>query len=51
VVGQFLAWFALVLLLTYKMRWEEVLLAAKYKGYAEYMTRVPAIIPGLKRSK
>ena len=51
VVGQFFAWFALALLLTYKMRWEEVLLAAKYKGYAEYMTRVPAIIPGLKRSK
>ena len=51
VPGQFIAWFALALLLTYKMRWEEVLLTAKYKGYAEYMTRVPAIIPGLKRSK
>jgi protein-S-isoprenylcysteine O-methyltransferase Ste14 len=33
------------------MRWEEVLLSAKYKGYAEYMAKVPAIIPGLKRRK
>jgi protein-S-isoprenylcysteine O-methyltransferase Ste14 len=48
VLAQFLAWFALAILLTYKMRWEEVLLVAKYKGYAEYMKRVPAIIPGLK---
>lgn len=48
VLGQFLAWFALVILLTYKMRWEEVLLAAKYKGYADYMAKVPGIIPGLK---
>jgi len=48
VLAQFLAWFALVILLTYKMRWEEVLLVAKYKGYAEYMAKVPAIIPGLK---
>lgn len=50
--GQVLPWLALAILLTYKMRWEEVLLAAKYKGYAQYMTKVPAIIPGLKpRSK
>jgi protein-S-isoprenylcysteine O-methyltransferase Ste14 len=48
VLAQFLAWFALAILLTYKMRWEEVLLVAKYKGYAEYMAKVPAIIPGLK---
>jgi protein-S-isoprenylcysteine O-methyltransferase Ste14 len=49
--GQIIVWVALAMLLVYKMRWEEVLLTAKYKGYAEYMTRVPAIIPGLKRSK
>jgi protein-S-isoprenylcysteine O-methyltransferase Ste14 len=30
------------------MRWEEVLLKAKYKGYADYMAKVPAIIPGVK---
>lgn len=49
--AQIVVWLALALLLVYKMRWEEVLLTAKYKGYAEYMTKVPAIIPGLKRSK
>ena len=49
--GQILIWLALAMLLTYKMRWEEVMLVAKYKGYAEYKTRVPAIIPGLKPSK
>lgn len=46
--AQIIVWIALAVLLTYKMRWEEVLLTAKYKGYAEYMTKVPAIIPGLK---
>jgi protein-S-isoprenylcysteine O-methyltransferase Ste14 len=30
------------------MRWEEVLLSKKYKGYAQYMSKVPALIPGLK---
>ena len=49
--GQIVVWLALAVLLVYKMRWEEVLLTAKYKGYAEYMAKVPAIIPGLKRSK
>lgn len=49
--AQIVVWLALALLLVYKMRWEEVLLTAKYKGYAEYMAKVPAIIPGLKRSK
>jgi protein-S-isoprenylcysteine O-methyltransferase Ste14 len=49
--GQALAWLALAILLTYKMRWEEQLLTAKYKGYADYMTKVPAIIPGLKPRK
>jgi hypothetical protein len=24
------------------------LLTAKYKGFADYMTKVPALIPGLK---
>jgi protein-S-isoprenylcysteine O-methyltransferase Ste14 len=49
--AQMIVWVALAVLLTYKMRWEEVLLSAKYKGYAEYMATVPALIPGLKRSK
>ena len=49
--AQMIVWVALAVLLTYKMRWEEVLLSAKYKGYAEYMAKVPAIIPGLKRRK
>jgi protein-S-isoprenylcysteine O-methyltransferase Ste14 len=48
---QMIVWAALAMLLTYKMRWEEVMLSAKYKGYAEYMTKVPALVPGLKRSK
>ena len=48
VLAQFVPWVTLVMLLTYKMRWEEVLLSAKYKGYAQYLTKVPAIIPGLK---
>ena len=48
VLAQFVPWATLVILLTYKMRWEEVLLSAKYKGYAEYLTKVPAIVPGLK---
>jgi protein-S-isoprenylcysteine O-methyltransferase Ste14 len=30
------------------MRWEEVMLVAKYKGYTEYKSRVPAIFPKLK---
>ena len=46
--AQIIIWAALAMLLTYKMRWEEVLLTAKYKGYADYMTKVPALIPGLK---
>jgi len=46
--AQIIVWIALAALLVYKMRWEEVLLTAKYKGYAEYVTKVPAIIPGLK---
>jgi protein-S-isoprenylcysteine O-methyltransferase Ste14 len=46
--SQIIVWVALAILLTYKMHWEETLLLAKYKGYADYMTKVPALIPGLK---
>ena len=46
--SQIIVWIALAVLLTYKMRWEEVLLSAKYKGYAEYMNKVPGLVPGLK---
>lgn len=49
--AQIIVWVALVVLLVYKMRWEEVLLSAKYKGYAEYMAKVPGIVPGLKPRK
>jgi protein-S-isoprenylcysteine O-methyltransferase Ste14 len=46
--AQIIVWIALAVLLNYKMRWEEVLLSKKYKGYAQYMATVPALIPGLK---
>jgi protein-S-isoprenylcysteine O-methyltransferase Ste14 len=46
--AQILVWAALAMLLTYKMRWEEVMLAKKFKDYSDYMTKVPALIPGLK---
>lgn len=49
--AQIIVWVALVVLLVYKMRWEEVLLSAKYKGYADYMTKVPGLVPGLKPRK
>ena len=49
--AQIIVWVALAVLLVYKMRWEEVLLSAKYKGYAEYMAKVPGIVPGLKPRK
>jgi protein-S-isoprenylcysteine O-methyltransferase Ste14 len=48
---QIIVWIALLVLLVYKMRWEEVLLSEKYKGYAEYMAKVPGIVPGLKPRK
>jgi len=47
--GQILLWLALAMLLTYKLRWEEVMLTAKYKDYAEYKARVPAMFPRLAR--
>lgn len=40
-------WVLLVGLLSYKLRWEEKLLSAKYKGYSAYKQRVPAVIPRL----
>ena len=46
--AQIIVWIALAVLLNYKMRWEEVLLSKKYKGYAQYMSTVPALVPGLK---
>ena len=46
--AQVIVWAALAVLLNYKMRWEEVMLSKKYKGYAQYMATVPALIPGLK---
>lgn len=49
--AQIIVWIALAVLLVYKMRWEEVLLSAKYKGYAEYMAKVPGIVPGLNLRK
>jgi protein-S-isoprenylcysteine O-methyltransferase Ste14 len=45
VIGKFIFWIALAALLIYKLRWEEVLLVAKYKGYVNYQKRVPAIFP------
>ena len=49
--SQFLVWLALVILLIYKLRWEEVMLTTKYKEYAEYKVRIPAIFPRLKLRK
>jgi protein-S-isoprenylcysteine O-methyltransferase Ste14 len=45
--AQLIAWFGLLGLLIYKMRWEETLLSAKHKGYAAYKSRVPALFPKL----
>jgi protein-S-isoprenylcysteine O-methyltransferase Ste14 len=49
--AQLIAWFGLLGLLIYKMRWEETLLTVKYKGYAEYKSRVPALFPKLGSTK
>lgn len=38
---------ALYALFTYKARYEEQLLIAKYHGYKSYMKRTPRFIPGL----
>ena len=49
--SQFLVWLVLVILIIYKLRWEEVMLAIKYKEYSEYKVRVPAIFPQLTKRK
>lgn len=49
--AQLIAWFGLLGLLIYKMRWEETLLSAKYKGYAAYKARVPALLPKIGSTK
>ena len=49
--SQLIPWFGLLGLLIYKMRWEETLLRAKYKGYAAYKSRVPALFPKLGSTK
>ena len=41
-------WLLLAALLTYKMRFEEGLLVAKYPGYRDYAARVPALVPRLR---
>ena len=38
-------WVLLLALLLYKVRFEEQLLVARYSGYADYMKRVPALLP------
>ena len=48
-VTRFALWLALVGLLTYKIRFEEQQLVAKYPAYAQYMREVPALIPRRKR--
>ena len=49
--SQLIPWFGLLGLLIYKMRWEETLLSAKYKGYAAYKSRVNALFPKLGSTK
>jgi len=49
--AQLIAWFGLLGLLIYKMRWEETLLSSKHKGYAAYKSRVPALFPKLGSTK
>jgi protein-S-isoprenylcysteine O-methyltransferase Ste14 len=49
--AQLIVWFGLLGLLVYKIRWEEILLNAKYKGYAAYKAKVPALFPKLSSTK
>ncbi len=44
-LARFTVWLILAGLLHYKMRWEESLLLSKYPDYANYQSRVPALIP------
>ena len=39
------AFLALVVLLNFKARWEEVFLLAKHRGYLSYMEQVPRFLP------
>ena len=41
---------ALYVLFSYKARYEEQLLVAKYPGYKSYMKKTPRFIPGLRNS-
>lgn len=47
-VAKYLAWAALLALLSYKARFEEVLLAQTYSNYSEYMKRTGRFLPRLK---
>lgn len=49
--AQLIVWIGLLGLLIYKIRWEETLLSAKYKGYAAYKAKVPALFPKLGSTK
>jgi|694.fasta_scaffold76955_4 protein-S-isoprenylcysteine O-methyltransferase Ste14 len=45
---KFVFWVPLVLLLTFKIKFEEALLVATYPAYAKYQTEVGALIPKFK---
>lgn len=45
-----IAFVCLFLLLDFKARWEESLLASKHPGYLSYRRRVPRFLPKLKRT-
>ena len=47
-VVKFFIWFLLLVLLIYKARFEESLLAAKYPTYTDYMKRTGRFVPRLK---
>jgi protein-S-isoprenylcysteine O-methyltransferase Ste14 len=45
---KFVFWVPLVLLLTFKIKFEEALLVATYPAYAKYQAEVGALIPKFK---
>ena len=47
-VVKFFFWFLLLVVLIYKARFEEKLLAAKYSTYTDYMKRTGRFVPRLK---
>lgn len=47
-IAKYLVWAALLGLLTYKARFEEVLLSQTYSNYSEYMKRTGRFLPRLK---